>query len=544
MQGEKSPRTDESVDESDENRKKPTMTLSETDQNIVRLIGQHLREIGLDRTADQLVAESGCPMEDTEAANLRTQVMNGNWEKAHLTVERMKRKFPSSDDKKVRFLLLEQEFLEHLDDGKALEALSCLRSMSPLQDNSTRVHQLATYLMFGSQQELRKVSCWGGKGKTTRRNVLTKVYKCLPPSYMLPPRRLQILLDQAVDLQRKQCRFHNSSVDNDPEGVRYLADHCCDQDQFPLYTTKVLTEHVDEVWYCAFSPDGRKLATGSRDSFVNIYLVNLETHDVKYQNAFGHGNVGVSFFAWSPDSSHLIVCGQEVPRCPEVWIYNINKRALHKRMCHSVNDSLTCAAWLSDSYRFVTGSTQGQFFLCNMDGDLLKRWEGVRLQGLCCLPGSDMVLGLDNQRRVRSYAFLNSENHTLFQEDHPVISFCVNKAGTMALLNVASQGVHLWDLKECVLLQKFRGMIHGHFITYSSFGGHQDEFIACGSEETSVLIYNIRDSTPVAELVGHSAGVNCAHWNPMLPSMLASASDDGTVRIWGPKSKEITGEDI
>ena len=45
------------------------------------------------------------------------------------------------------------------------------------------------------------------------------------------------------------------------------------------------------------------------------------------------------------------------------------------------------------------------------------------------------------------------------------------------------------------------------------------------------------EGRPIATLKGHSRTVNCVHWNPKIPSMLASASDDGTVRIWGPKER-------
>lgn len=52
--------------------------------------------------------------------------------------------------------------------------------------------------------------------------------------------------------------------------------------------------------------------------------------------------------------------------------------------------------------------------------------------------------------------------------------------------------------------------------------------------DCKVYVWHVSREEPVAELEGHQKSVNCVHWNPALPSMLASVSDDGTVRIWGP----------
>lgn len=44
--------------------------------------------------------------------------------------------------------------------------------------------------------------------------------------------------------------------------------------QFPCYTQQILTEHCNEVWFCKFSNDGTKLATGSKDTTVIVWQVD------------------------------------------------------------------------------------------------------------------------------------------------------------------------------------------------------------------------------------------------------------------------------
>lgn len=54
--------------------------------------------------------------------------------------------------------------------------------------------------------------------------------------------------------------------------------------------------------------------------------------------------------------------------------------------------------------------------------------------------------------------------------------------------------------------------------------------------DTKVYVWHIKRELPIAILTGHSRTVNCVSWNPVYHQMMASVSDDCTVRIWGPRS--------
>ena len=48
----------------------------------------------------------------------------------------------------MKFLLLQQKYLEYLEDGKVLEALQVLRAeLTPLQYNTERIHVLSGYVV-------------------------------------------------------------------------------------------------------------------------------------------------------------------------------------------------------------------------------------------------------------------------------------------------------------------------------------------------------------------------------------------------------------
>ena len=65
----------------------------------------------------------------------------------------------------MRFLLLEQKYLELLEDGRAIDALDVLRhQLTPLKHNVQRVHQLSRWADdFCAVWGPRQARVWAGK---------------------------------------------------------------------------------------------------------------------------------------------------------------------------------------------------------------------------------------------------------------------------------------------------------------------------------------------------------------------------------------------
>lgn len=72
-------------------------------------------------------------------------------------------------------MVLEQKYLEHLEAGRALDALHVLRNeLTPLQHDTPRVHRLSALMMCSDAAELRARAAWPG-GPPSRANVLARV---------------------------------------------------------------------------------------------------------------------------------------------------------------------------------------------------------------------------------------------------------------------------------------------------------------------------------------------------------------------------------
>uniref|UniRef100_A0A6N2NA01 CTLH domain-containing protein n=1 Tax=Salix viminalis TaxID=40686 RepID=A0A6N2NA01_SALVM len=497
-------------------------------------------------TADLLQEESRIPLDSPELKLLKKQVLDGNWEESVKTLCTI-----SLLDKATRslasFLILEQKFLKFLRmDNNVLDALNVLRKeIVPLGINLNRVHELAAWII--SPSGYRNTA---QDAESANSDILKKLLKLLPPSLAIPPTRLESIVEEVLDLQRGACLFHNV-FDRD---LSLYLDHQCGRGRLPSSIKQILQVHTDEVWFLQFSHNGKYLASSSKDKSaiiwqasvslyiiclpmfsvcggrVNIYVMNGGKVSWKH-TLIGHQKA-VLTVSWSPDDSQLLTCGEdEVIRR---WDANLGQ-CLHVYEKAAVG-FISCA-WSPDGRVILAGMTNKSFSLWNVNGAELDCWgeNTLRLSETTITHAGDMIAGIF---RGNTIVFLDWEDkrcRKLIREEEVITSFSLSKDNKFLLVNLTNQEIHLWNLEGYPrIVARYKGHTRSRFIIRSCFGGCEEAFIASGSEDSQVYVWHRRSGKPIQALDGHSGAVNCVSWNPVNIYMLASASDDGAIRIWGP----------
>eukprot|EP00123_Amoebidium_parasiticum_P009863 comp19753_c0_seq1/m.23599 comp19753_c0_seq1/g.23599 ORF comp19753_c0_seq1/g.23599 comp19753_c0_seq1/m.23599 type:complete len:567 (-) comp19753_c0_seq1:281-1981(-) len=496
-------------------------------EELVRLMVQSMRSMGYRRSAEHLESESGYRLESASVGQFRSAVLQGKWDDVISYMGQV----PAAEDSlnSIRFLVYEQKFLEHLERQQVEEALTCLRTdLTPLDIHHDRLHTLSSLMMCQDAQDLRHTANWDGAEGTSRHTLLRKLQEYFPANQMIPEGRLETLLDQAQALQMQQCLYHNIS---DPR-PSLLTDHICDRGSLPTETLFVFTDHQDEVWYVKFSNDGTRLASASKDNTCIVWDIKrmCSVHTLR-----GHQKA-VSFVAWRPDDTMLLTCSSDMT----LRLWNTQTGVCIDSI-HKHTDSVTVCAWCPDGERFVSASLDQKTHLWALDGTLLHTWTGARINDMAITSDGERMVAICHEKKIRIYD-LDGKHESFISETDSITSLSLSSDDRYIIVNISAEEIHLWDLAKQRLVMKYYGQKQGKYVIRSCFGGTNDTFVASGSEDANVHIWHRETASVLEVLHGHTSTVNSVAWNPKDPQMFASASDDRTIRLWGPpKAKHAPG---
>lgn len=487
---------------------------------FVRIIANALYSLGYSKSGAHLEEESGIPLHSSVVNLFTQQILDGTWDESIVTLNKIGL-LDENIIKSASLLILEQKFLELLEKEEVMDALKSLRTeFAPLCINKSRIRELSSLIVSPSKGSLGIVRA------KSRPKLLDELQKLLPPTVMIPERRLEHLVEQALDLQRDACVFHNSINE-----MSLYADHQCGQNQIPSQTLQVLQAHTDEVWFLQFSHNGKYLASSSNDKSAIIWEVNMNGQLSLKHRLWGHQK-SVSHVSWSPDDRQLLTCGEDE---------NMRRWDVSSGECLHIYEKpglgLVSCGWSPMGKRVFSGITDKSIAVWDLDGKEHECWKGQRT-----LRFSDLEVTSDGRQIIsicRENAILlldmEAKAERFIEETHAITSFTLSSDNKFLLVNLLNQEIHLWDIggSDVNLVAKYKGHKRTRFVIRSCFGGLEQAFIASGSEDSLVYVWLRSSGELIKALPGHSGAVNCVSWNPVNPHMLASASDDRTIRIWG-----------
>uniref|UniRef100_A0AAF5DSP5 LisH domain-containing protein n=1 Tax=Strongyloides stercoralis TaxID=6248 RepID=A0AAF5DSP5_STRER len=539
--------------------------LSTTEKSTIRVIGQYLFNLGLLESCDALMKESGCSVEDTRAIALREYIVKGYWDESIAILDDMNEVFKSDEQKlELKILLLEEKIKEQIIHGDYCLAFRTLQTEYPSDPRLSKRKIDFVKIMIENKYS-DKISCWCDDGyeqynknvQEERRELISDIQTLLEPDFLLPPHRLSELLKQSVKNQSEDCMYHiDDNVTSSSINNSLIYNHKCSFDEFPGHIRTVLHHNYNEILAIEFSPCGKYLATTGRTRTSSIYTINDDgSFGGELKLAFPSTIIGGGCLSWSSNSECLAIASLDDDKSG-VFVYSAKTGYLLRQIWSlpESNEAFTLVSFFpkDNSSRLAFADLKGHFYVADFELDHNLRYDvidGFRMRALICLSDDCSVIAADTHNRIRKYTFDISENHspkgeTLMTFDSPIIHMVIDRSEKFLLVTTRTAGHRIINIETRQNVGTYYGAHITNCIITSCYGGPQDEFIASGSEDNKVVIWNRKKAEPLLYLNGHSKMVNSVSWNSVNPYMLASAGDDGTVIIWTPKRMiPLSGED-
>lgn len=291
---------------------------------------------------------------------------------------------------------------------------------------------------------------------------------------------------------------------------------------------KTILEHTMVVVGVAWSPDGKTLASASRDE--TIILWNAESGE-RLRTLKGHTS-WLDSVAWSPDGKRLASGSHD----HTIIVWDAVTGEI-QRTLQGHTHNVTNVSWSPDGKRLASGSNDNTIIIWYPEsGARLRTLEGHResVTNVSWSPDGSMLAsgGFDWSIilwDVKSGARLR----TLSENVHSIVSCVAWSPDGKTLASgsddvIAFNSIVLLDAQSGDILQVLEG--HKDFI--SSVAWSPDgKRLASGSEDDTIIVWDADYGTRLQTLKGHTAGVESVAWSPD-GKRLASGSSDCTVRLW------------
>lgn len=301
--------------------------------------------------------------------------------------------------------------------------------------------------------------------------------------------------------------------------------------------------HTGRVYAVSYSMDGSYLASASRDGTVKIWDASGQNRQALHSFEMGTGpdSYGATNVAFSPDGKTLAAINAN----SEIILWDVKTWQETQRKTAAHTGTIWGLAFSPDGSQILTGGSDGLVKLWNT-ADLTEihvfseHRDGV--EAVAFSPDGAYVASASLDGTAKVWQLSDYGKAASFTLPSRIISNPPRMTGisfsldSQRLISAATDGnLYVWNIAADSQVMRIGGhddWVYGLTVrTGSDTDALDGEIISAGADR-SIRIWGGRYGRAKLELRGHTDQVYAVSLNPQDDGLLASASADGTVRLW------------
>ncbi|BBO59254.1 NACHT domain-containing protein [Mycoavidus sp. B2-EB] len=288
--------------------------------------------------------------------------------------------------------------------------------------------------------------------------------------------------------------------------------------------SRTLSGHSDKIYSVMYSPDGVRLASGSKDQTVRLW--NVETGATLYTLCHTE----------PVDKVIYLPRGQQIAFCTEggVWLWDVETAVARYALNHT---KPIYEVIYSHSGQQIAARSSSNILLWNVQSGQLSRTLSLgKFRGFIYSPNDQQIASYDWESGVSLWDVQSGELIHNLNNNSPIRGVVYSPNSQQLASYSSGNTIHLWDVQSGQLNYALSGHTDlVRCIVYSPDG----QQLASGSDDHTVRLWDAQIGQYKQHTSSsHSETVYCVAYSPN-GQQIVSCSYDHTVKLWDVQSGQL-----